>query len=326
MDVATATDQELFDAVVQLIAAYVEGLTFAMNANGAFNLSPYDAFLAANGLPRQPNSGESDQAYTTRLRTALDKLTSPVFILDDGETQTFEFHSQPFNFGEQELRGLRVFLARQPGGPRLSSGVGNCAACHAAPHFTDFKVHNTGVNQFEYDALHGDGSFAALAIPSLAARNADYNAYLPATPNHPLASERFRAVADADDASLTDLGVWNVYATPDLPGPQTRLKTFLCDVAPGTDCGSIDDDSLLTRAIASFKTPGLRDLGHSGPYMHNGAFETIEAAVRFYRDASEMARGATLRNADPRLDDIALNADDIADLTAFLKALNEDYE
>ena len=35
------------------------------------------------------------------------------------------------------------------------------------------------------------------------------------------------------------------------------------------------DSVLLDEAIARFKTPGLRDLGHSAPYMHNGQFDHI---------------------------------------------------
>ena len=48
---------------------------------------------------------------------------------------------------------------------------------------------------------------------------------------------------------------------------------------------------LLDLAIARFKTPGLRDLGHSNPYMHNGQFDTLENAVGFYLGSSTRGTG-----------------------------------
>jgi cytochrome c peroxidase len=82
----------------------------------------------------------------------------------------------------------------------------------------------------------------------------------------------------------------------------------------------------LDRAIARFKTPGLRDLDHSAPYMHNGQFTTLDEIIIFYRDTSTLARAGTLRNGAPELKGIALTAADAVPLVGFLKALNEDYQ
>jgi cytochrome c peroxidase len=60
--------------------------------------------------------------------------------------------------------------------------------------------------------------------------------------------------------------------------------------------------------------------------MHNGQLDTLEAVVHFYGDISEKARNGEVRNAAPELAGISLSAGDIAPLTAFLRALNEDYE
>ncbi len=197
--------------------------------------------------------------------------------------------------------------------------IGNCVACHAAPNFTDFKLHNTGTAQTEYDSFHGAGAFAALAIPSLSTRNGNYDAFLPATAMHPNASERFRAIPVLADPSLTDLGVWNVFANPDNPNPQAKIRTILCDEQQPCP---LSDAVLLDRAIARFKTPGLRDLSHSAPYMHNGQFDTLDDIVDFYRGVSTQARAGTLRNGATQLQGIALTAGDVAPLVAFLKSLN----
>jgi hypothetical protein len=327
--VSSASDQEVFNAVVKVVAAYVNGLLFSQTEDsGAPIRSPFDVFLRRNGLPQQPDPNESAIDYSRRLRTLVSNLASPQFVTSnpnrsDGQ---FQFHSQPFEFGPTELDGLKMFLA-EPLAPiaspaELAAGkIGNCIACHQAPNFTDFKLHNTGTTQKEYDSFpnHGPGAFLALSIPPLATRTAND---LPATEAHPTASERFRSIP-SNNTSLTDLGVWNVFANPDMPAAQSRIRTILCD--DQQPC-PLSDSVLLDRAIARFKTPGLRDLGHSGPYMHNGQFGTLDEIITFYRDTSTLARAGTLRNGAQELQGIALTASDNASLVAFLRSLNEDYQ
>jgi cytochrome c peroxidase len=77
--------------------------------------------------------------------------------------------------------------------------------------------------------------------------------------------------------------------------------------------------------IATFKTPGLRDLGHSAPYLHTGRANDLAAVVALYAKSSGLARAETMRNADPLMKRIALKAADTAALVAFLNSLNEDY-
>lgn len=331
--VGSGTDQEIFDAVVKVVAAYVNGLLFSQtDDSGALIRSPFDVFLDINGLPQQPDPNESALAYSRRLRTLINAPGfAPQFVVSNPNRQDgqFQFHpSQPFAFGATELAGLKMFLsepATLPASPgELAAGkIGNCIACHAAPNFTDFKLHNTGTAQKEYDDIHGAGQFGNLAVPNLATRNGNYNQFLPATASHPAALEPFRAIPTLADPVLTDLGIWNVFANPDVPGPQAKIRTLLCD--DQQPC-PIADTILLDRAIARFKTPGLRDLSHSAPFMHNGQFDTLDDILAFYRQVSAQARAATLRNGAVQLQGIALAPGDVAPLVAFLKSLNEDYQ
>lgn len=213
-------------------------------------------------------------------------------------------------------------------------GIGNCVACHAAPTFTDFRFHNTGVTQVEYDGIHGGGEFAALPVPGLVARLAHHDEYLPATSAHPDASGRFRAVPAAGSPQLTDLGLWNVFANPDFPKTQLRLWKILCDDAVGNatpphvvpSIPRCAPSRLLPETIALFKTPGLRDLNHSGPYMHNGQFDTLGDVVELYRTTSSLERANRLRNGANDLAGIALLPEDVGPLVSFLRSLNEDYQ
>ena len=329
--VGSGTDQEIFTAVVKVVAAYVNGLLLSQTDDSGIPIrSPFDVFLEVNSLPQQPNQNESAIDYSRRLGTLINGLTTPQFVTSnpyrsDGQ---FQFHTQSFQFGATELEGLKMFLAEPsalPASPAdlMAGKIGNCIACDAAPNFTDFKLHNTGTTQKEYDSIHGMGQFAGLAIPNLTTRNLNYDQFLPSTETHQAALEPFRAIPTLADPSLTDLGVWNVFANPDMPGPQAKIRTILCeDQQPCL----LSDSILLDRAIARFKTPGLRDLGHSAPYMHNGQFDSLEDIVGFYRGVSDLARAGTLRNGANQLQGIALTTTDIVPLAAFLKSLNEDYQ
>lgn len=333
VNVARATDQEIFDGVVRLVAAYVEQLAFAQDEAGQFTLSPYDVFLTRNGLPRKPDANETPLDYSRRLRTLIAaRRQAGTLVFVNGNPNTtdgrFQFHDQDFRFGPEELAGLTVFLTEPATVPLApgqitAGGIGNCVACHAAPNFTDFNLHNTGTAQKEYDDLHGAGQFAQLTIPNLAERTAHPERYLPATHAHPSYQEPFRTVPSAARPGLTDLGVWNIFVNPDMPEPQATIRAMLCESQHPCP---LADSALLDRAIARFKTPGLRDLGHGGPYMHNGQFTTLDDTVRFYRDAADQARTGALRNGAAQLQGIALTPANVSSLVAFLKSLNEDYE
>ena len=332
--ISSASDQEIFNTVVKVVAAYVRQLLFSQSDDaGSLIRSPFDVFLQRNGFPQRPDPNEAPIEYSRRLLqliTAREQAGTLQFITSNPNRLNgqFQFHTQPFVFGQAELDGLKMFLgepAAIPASPAelLAGKIGNCIACHAAPNFTDFKLHNTGTTQREYDNIHGVGQFAGLTIPDLATRSGNYTAYLPATEDHPTALEPFRTIPSAGSPGLTDLGVWNVFANPDMPGPQSKIRAILCEEQPAPCPGN---DVLLPTAIARFKTPGLRDLSHSAPYMHNGQFATLDSIIGFYRDTSDQARAGTLRNGALQLQGIALIAGDVPPLVAFLRSLNEDYQ
>ena len=200
IDVLKASDCAVLDAVAALIAAYLRSLTFSQDENGLYNGSPYDLFLAKNGLPRSPAPGEAELDDARRLRDAVEGLAAPA-------------HRYP---------------------------------------------------------------------------------------------ER------------ADLGAWNIFANPDFPAPQPALRSLL---APLGDT----PEAVLPRTIGLFKTPGLRDLGQSAPYLHTGRKREIEDVFDFYREIAAKARRGKVRNASPELASITLGEDDVAPLAAFLRSLNEDY-
>jgi len=68
-----------------------------------------------------------------------------------------------------------------------------------------------------------------------------------------------------------------------------------------------------------YKTPSLRNVSLTAPYMHNGTFATLQQVVEFYNRG-----GIANENLDPLIKPLNLTALEIADLTAFLESLTGD--
>lgn len=72
-----------------------------------------------------------------------------------------------------------------------------------------------------------------------------------------------------------------------------------------------------------FKTPGLRNVERTAPYMHNGAFKTLEEVVEFYNDGGGRGRGQDAYSQDSKVAKLNLTEQQKKDLVAFLKSLND---
>lgn len=72
-----------------------------------------------------------------------------------------------------------------------------------------------------------------------------------------------------------------------------------------------------------YKTPSLRNISLTAPYMHNGSLNTLEQVVHFYNQGG-------INNAllDPIIEPLHLTAQEISDLLEFLKTLtgNNNHE
>lgn len=80
--------------------------------------------------------------------------------------------------------------------------------------------------------------------------------------------------------------------------------------------------------VGRFRTPSLRALRRTGPYMHNGIFPTLAGVVNLYaagggvdRKVQSATTAAPPPRADPQLKKVALTAEERAALVAFLEML-----
>jgi cytochrome c peroxidase len=67
-----------------------------------------------------------------------------------------------------------------------------------------------------------------------------------------------------------------------------------------------------------FKTPTLRNIELTAPYMHNGSMSSLEEVVSFYNNG-----GGTRLTKDTRIKPLNLTKEEEAELVAFLKTLTD---
>ena len=194
---------------------------------------------------------------------------------------------RPMGFGQDAYEGFKTFF-RVDG----DASVGNCVSCHVPPSFTDNLFHNTGISQADYDSRHGDGAFNELEVPG---------------PDTTRPRPSLLANPSSGNHNLADLGYWNWV------DPATAPER-------GEGEGAAD---LLERLVGAFRTPSLRNLPRTRPYMHNGAYDSIEDAVTEIVRINQLARDGKLRSISPEYEVMKLSPGDIPHLTAFLESMDE---
>ena len=76
------------------------------------------------------------------------------------------------------------------------------------------------------------------------------------------------------------------------------------------------------RNLGKFKTPGLRNVAVTAPYMHNGMFKTLEEVIDYYNDPYKIVNNPI--NIDPALKKpLRLTFKEKQQLIAFLKTLTD---
>jgi cytochrome c peroxidase len=73
----------------------------------------------------------------------------------------------------------------------------------------------------------------------------------------------------------------------------------------------------------AFKTPTLRNVALTAPYMHNGQFRTLDEVIAFYNEGGGVGQGIKTENQTLPPDKLHLTTRDVADLKAFLLTLTD---
>lgn len=227
----------------------------------------------------------------------------------------------PPNFGAltpQQVNGMIVFV-----------GKGKCVACHKGPDFTGAGLNlqfAQTINQesvvermFMGDthlAIYDNGFYNIGVVP--ASRDLGVGADDPF--GHPLSFAR----------QLKQLTAGQSVPDPFLVNP------CMFDANP---CLPVQDPHTRDAVDGAFKTPGLRNVELTGPYMHDGSLATLEQVVEFYNRGGNRRGpltgdstgfdhspqwGNNTSNLDVDIQPLGLTTQEMADLVAFLKSLTDE--
>jgi cytochrome c peroxidase len=74
--------------------------------------------------------------------------------------------------------------------------------------------------------------------------------------------------------------------------------------------------------LHAFKTPGLRNVEYTAPYMHNGVYRTLDEVINFYHKGGGQGLGYDVENQTLPFDSLNLNDNEKGDVILFLKSLS----
>ncbi len=172
-------------------------------------------------------------------------------------------------------------------GLRLFAGKGQCIVCHHGPLLTDYEFHDTQVPSDD-SLVWRSGEEGDLPV----------DAAPPADLGRVHGIERLRA---------SEFGVGSTWSD-DPTGPQSVKVDYL--------------PRHLHEGSPEFKTPTLRNVALTAPYMHNGAFDTLEEVVEFYSTRADARRFGG--QSEKILQPLNLSPTEASDLVAFLESLTDD--
>lgn len=76
----------------------------------------------------------------------------------------------------------------------------------------------------------------------------------------------------------------------------------------------------------AFKTPTIRNISKTAPYMHNGVYDTLEEVLKFYNLGGGAGIGIELENQTLPPDALELTPEEIKAIIAFMNSLEDDLE
>ncbi len=199
-------------------------------------------------------------------------------------------------------------------GARLFVGKASCIDCHRTPLFSDGKFHDIGVPQA--------GAFVPSMTDCPSGGWCDCVTDDIHQPNNclpwgyrdglrKLQSNKFRRDSIYSDDEVcrnqNSLHIDPSYARENPDECDGRVRFY---------------SSLLVEREAqkyTWRTPSLRDVALTAPYMHDGFYQTLEQVIWHYNGGG--APGDTPAR-DPRLAPLGLTDAEVSDLVEFLKTLN----
>ncbi|GAB4171128.1 MAG: hypothetical protein Tsb0017_26070 [Geothermobacteraceae bacterium] len=215
---------------------------------------------------------------------------------------------------------LAMSESAQRGWNIFQSGGAGCLNCHVGSELTGASVSGARApgeaGLIELMAM-GDGNLA----------NYDIGFYnIAVTPSAEDVGRGGRVTLNGQSLPLSFVEQWFERGSmPFTPIAQPGCITnFLAD--PPTVCPPTADTITRTAVAGNFKTPGLRNVELTGPYMHNGSMVTLMQVVDFYTRGGNF-HDENLADLDPFIDTIGQlqnNEQGQRELVDFLLSLTDE--
>lgn len=144
-------------------------------------------------------------------------------------------------------------------------------------------------------------------------------------------NSRFDQYMRSEVDALTDVEVQGMIAFIEVGCADCHSGPMFSDYELHTigvgENGTAPDDG--ATGTFDFRTPTLRNLDRTGPYMHNGLHTTLEEVMEFYEevaegDSDQLNANLTQDQLDEDMVDLDMDGDQIDQIIAFLDALNDD--
>ena len=191
-------------------------------------------------------------------------------------------------------------------GARLFAGKAGCIDCHSGTQLTDEKFHNVGVPQSgltvplleDCPASKDPRNAACDCVSDAALKCAPWGAY-----------DGLRRLRDTDSTSPTFNRWLRTSGWSDDPTDDSRAAYV--------------KNAPADRLKGAWRTPSLRNVALTAPYMHDGRYATLEDVVWHYNTGARNAGGEQVspENIAAQIKPLMLTDGEAGDLVAFLKTL-----
>ena len=288
-------------AIVRTVAAKYRGLYEALFRDKAGNLEPLPDLPEALGGGKPGDAAfealqEADRAVINRAYTNIAKAIGAYEWELTSRDAAFDryVNGDKSRLGPAAVRGLKLFTGRA-----------SCIDCHRTPLFSDGDFHNIGVPQrgagvpTVEQCPAGSGKCDCISVKTVGDKMVTGQTCLPwgafaglsrlagATGSTPF--RRDGEFSDLDPAAKAEL-----------------TAHYQAQVVPDG------------ATIGAWRTPSLRDVALTAPYMHDGLYQTLDQVIGHY-DVGGTAESSGRKAVE--LSPLLLSAQDRSDLAEFLRSL-----
>jgi cytochrome c peroxidase len=289
----------------------------------------YDPVLSATKKRTCASCHKQELAFTDGLKTAL-AVDEKTYLLRNTPTlwnsalQKKQFYDSRTSVLENQLSDVVHNQEEMKGSLKESVTVLQNQPVYTRMFAEAYPDENDRINQ--YNIANAISSY----IRSLISFNSDFDKYMRGDENKLSAAAKkgFNLfMGKAKCATCHFIPLFNGL-TPPFFG-ESESEVLGVPKIKNKNAPVPDDDKgkyLFTKSpvhLYSFKTPTLRNISLTAPYMHNGVYTTLEEVMEFYNNGG----GKGLKIAPPNqtlpFDKLNLSAKEVNDIIAFMKTLTD---